>query len=143
MSSLILTIDQGTSSTKVLVVDKAGAVKARGHASVGQMTPHPGWVEQDPEAIWASVRRAVADAVTPDLAPLIVGVGLSTQRESCLAWDRRTGEALSPLLSWQDHRTASICDDVRRAGHGDVIRQKTGLPLDPMFSAAKAKWILD
>jgi glycerol kinase len=142
-SSLILAIDQGTSSTKVLVIDAAGAVRSRGQAPVGQTTPHPGWVEQDPEEIWASVRRAVAEAVTPDLAPFIAGVGLSTQRESCLAWDRRTGVALSPLLSWQDQRTASICDAVRLAGHGDLIRRKTGLPLDPMFSAAKAKWILD
>jgi glycerol kinase len=142
-SSLILAIDQGTSSTKVLVIDEAGAVRSRGQAPVGQTTPHPGWVEQDPEEIWASVRRAVAEAVTPDLAPFIAGVGLSTQRESCLAWDRRTGVALSPLLSWQDQRTASICDAVRLAGHGDLIRRKTGLPLDPMFSATKAKWILD
>jgi glycerol kinase len=142
-SPLILAVDQGTGSTKVLVVDKAGAVKARGQAPVRQTTPHPGWVEQDPEEIWASVRRAVAEAVSPDIAPLIGAVGLSTQRESCLVWDRRTGAALSPLLSWQDQRTTSICDEVRLAGHGDLIREKTGLPLDPMFSAAKAKWILD
>jgi glycerol kinase len=142
-ASLILAIDQGTSSTKVLVVDATGAVLATGQAPVGQATPQPGWVEQDPDEIWASVKAAVAAAVTPEMAPRIVGVGLSTQRESCVAWDRRTGAPLSPLLSWQDQRTAPICAAIREAGEADAIRQKTGLPLDPMFSAAKAMWILD
>lgn len=140
---LILAIDQGTSSTKVLVVDDTGAVRSRGQAPVGEATPHPGWVEQDPEAIWASVKAAVAAAVPPAMAPAVVGIGLSTQRESCVVWDRRTGAPLAPLLSWQDQRTAPICAAIAAAGHGEMIRARTGLPLDPMFSAAKAKWLLD
>ncbi|MEZ0167147.1 FGGY family carbohydrate kinase [Microvirga sp. TS319] len=142
-SPLILAIDQGTSSTKVLLVDRAGVIRARGQASIGQATPNPGWVEQDPSEIWDSVRRAVAETVTPEVAAHIVGVGLSTQRESCVVWDRRTGEPLSPVLSWQDQRTALLCEAIRGAGQSQQIRRTTGLPLDPMFSAAKAKWILD
>ncbi|ODN70695.1 FGGY family carbohydrate kinase [Methylobrevis pamukkalensis] len=140
---LILAIDQGTSSTKCLVVDAAGAVVARGGASLGQSAPHPGWVEQDPRAIWASVEQAVAAALTPELAARVVAVGFSTQRESCVIWDRATGEPLTPLLSWQDQRTEGLCADLRAKGHAGYVRDTSGLPLDPMFSAAKAKWLLD
>jgi glycerol kinase len=142
-SPLILAIDQGTSSTKCLLVDATGSIVARGQAAVGQSTPKPGWVEQDANEIWDSVRDAVAAALTPEMARRVVSVGLSTQRESCVIWDRRSGEALTPLLSWQDLRTESLCADLRARGFGKLARQKSGLPLDPMFSAAKAKWLLD
>ena len=140
---LLLAIDQGTSSTKCLVVDGNGEVVARGQAPVSLATPEPGWVEQDANEIWASMRRAAAEALEPATAKRVVSVGLSTQRESCVVWDRRTGEALTPILSWQDQRTESICQSLRDAGHGPLIRRKSGLPLDPMFSAAKARWLLD
>ena len=140
---LLLAIDQGTSSTKCLVIDGNGEVVARGQAPVSLATPEPGWVEQDANEIWASMRRAAAEALEPATAKRVVSVGLSTQRESCVVWDRRTGEALTPVLSWQDQRTESICQSLRDAGHGPLIRRKSGLPLDPMFSAAKARWLLD
>src|SRR5664279_4193248 len=140
---LVLAIDQGTSSTKCLLVDESGAVVGRGQAQVLLATPEPGWVQQDADEIWASARRAVAEALDADAAKRVVSVGLSVQRESCVIWDRRTGEALTPVLSWQDQRTESVCAVVRAAGHGPVIRHKSGLPLDPMFSAAKARWLLD
>lgn len=140
---LLLAIDQGTSSTKCLVVDEAGAVVALGGAPLGQSTPAPGWVEQDPEEIWTSVRKAVAATVTPDLAGRIVSVGLSTQRESCVIWDRRTGEPLTPVLSWQDQRTEAMCRAIRDRGDDGLVRARSGLPLDPMFSAVKAAWLLD
>jgi len=142
-SPLILAIDQGTSSSKCLLVDASGAIVARGQAEVGQSTPKPGWVEQDANAIWNSVRAAVAAALTPETARRVVSVGLSTQRESCVIWDRRNGEPLTPLLSWQDLRTESLCADLRARGFGEIARRTSGLPLDPMFSAAKAKWLLD
>jgi glycerol kinase len=141
--ALLLAIDQGTSSTKCLLVDGRGQVVARGQAPVSLATPEPGWVEQDADEIWASVRRAAAQALEPSTAKRVVSVGLSTQRESCVIWDRRTGEALTPVLSWQDQRTDRICQRLREAGHADRIRRKSGLPLDPMFSAAKARWLLD
>ena len=117
------------------------SVAARRRCSLA--TPEPGWVEQDANEIWASVRRAVADALDPATAKRVVSVGLSTQRESCVVWDRRSGEALTPVLSWQDQRTENGCASLRASGHGGVIRRKSGLPLDPMFSAAKARWLLE
>lgn len=141
--ALLLAIDQGTSSTKCLVVDDLGDVVARGQAPVPVATPEPGWVQQDANEIWASVRRAAADALDTTSARRIVSLGLSTQRESCVVWDRRSGEPLSPVLSWQDQRTEGICADLRARGFGAVVRRKSGLPLDPMFSAAKARWLLD
>jgi glycerol kinase len=140
---LLLAIDQGTSSTKALVVDSSGAVIARAQAPVSVATPEPGWVEQDAEEIWGSVRRAVSEALDAATAKRVVSVGLSTQRESCVVWDRGSGEALTPVLSWQDQRTESICASLRKRGCGPPIRRRSGLPLDPMFSAAKARWLLD
>src|SRR5579863_8961929 len=140
---LILAIDQGTSATKCLLVDAAGRVVARGQAPVGQATPNPGWVEQDAGDIWDSVRKAVAATLDAEMAKRVISVGLSTQRESCVIWDARSGEALTPVLSWQDLRTEPLCEELRARGHGVLVRQKSGLPLDPMFSAAKAKWLLD
>jgi glycerol kinase len=140
---LLLAIDQGTSSTKALIVDGRGEVVGRAHAPVSLATPEPGWVDQDADEIWGSVRRAVSEALDAHSAKRVVSVGLSTQRESCVIWDRRTGEALTPVLSWQDQRTEGICASLRSAGHGPTIRRRSGLPLDPMFSAAKARWLLD
>ncbi len=132
----ILAIDQGTSATKAVLVDASGAIVARGSAPVALSTPRPGWVEQDANEIWASVQAAVADCVT---GQRVVAVGLSTQRESLLLWDRATGEPRGPMLSWQDQRTD--CAPLRE--HAEEVRALSGLPLDPMFSAAKARWLLD
>ena len=141
--SLVLAIDQGTSSTKALLVDSRGEIVGRAQTPVSLATPEPGWVQQDGEEIWSSVRRAASEALDADAAKRVVSVGLSTQRESCIIWDRRTGEALTPVLSWQDQRTEGTCAALRAAGHGATIRRRSGLPLDPMFSAAKAHWLLD
>ena len=132
----ILAIDQGTSATKAVLVDASGAIVARGSAPVALSTPRPGWVEQDANEIWASVQAAVAACVTDQR---VVAVGLSTQRESLLLWDRATGEPRGPMLSWQDQRTD--CAPLRE--HAEEVRALSGLPLDPMFSAAKARWLLD
>jgi glycerol kinase len=134
----ILAIDQGTSATKAVLVDAAGAIVARGSAPVALHTPRPGWVEQDANEIWASVQAAVANCVT---GQHVVAVGLSTQRESLLLWDRATGEPLGPMLSWQDQRTVADCARLRE--HDEAVRAISGLPLDPMFSATKARWLLD
>lgn len=139
----ILAIDQGTSSTKCLLVDRTGAVVARGSAPLGEQHPQPGWVEQDAEEIFRSVQAAVATCLAGCDGREVAAVGFSTQRESCIVWDRTTGMPLSPLLSWQDQRTAELCDGLREAGHEAFIRARSGLPLDPMFSAIKARWLLD
>jgi glycerol kinase len=138
-SDHILAIDQGTSATKAVLVDPAGAIVARGAAPVALGTPRPGWVEQDANEIWASVQAAVANCLTGQDPASVVAVGLSTQRESLLLWDRASGEPLGPMLSWQDQRTD--CAPLRE--HADEVRAISGLPLDPMFSATKARWLLD
>src|SRR3712207_8247470 len=101
---LLLAIDQGTSATKAVLVDSAGAIVARGSAAVALGTPRPGWVEQSAEEIWLSVRQAVAACVADHDPARVVAVGLSTQRESLVLWQRHGGVALGPLLSWQDQR---------------------------------------
>jgi glycerol kinase len=140
---LILAIDQGTSSTKCLLVDGEGRVVAHGAAPVGERHPHPGWVEQDPDEIWSSVREAVRLCLSGQEPKAVVVVGLSTQRESLVLWERASGKALSPVVSWQDQRTARACDELRSPNTERLVLQRSGLPLDPMFSAVKAKWLLD
>ena len=144
--ALILAIDQGTSATKTALVNQAGAVVARGAASVPVHHPRPGWVEQSPDEIWRSIEEAVNDCLSATGHDAtghggLVGLALSTQRESLLLWDRRTGAARSPLISWQDRRTAAMCQEY--APYAATIREHSGLPLDPMFSATKARWLLD
>lgn len=142
-SELVLAIDQGTSSTKAMTVDSQGRVVNQASFAIGESHPRPGWVEQDANELWASVRRAAQDTVPADRATDIVGVALSVQRETVLVWDRRTTDAVSPVLSWQDRRTGEAADVLEAAGHADRVFATTGLPLDPMFSALKAQWLLN
>ncbi|GAA0259192.1 FGGY family carbohydrate kinase [Cryptosporangium japonicum] len=139
---LILAIDQGTSATKALLVDGAGTVVAAASAPLGASHPRPGWVEQDALEVWESVRSAVG-SFAPDVVRRVVAVGLSTQRESLVLWDRATGKPLGPLLGWQDRRTAGTCAELAATGVGPMVERISGLPLDPMFSALKAQWLLD
>ena len=139
---LLLAIDQGTSGTKAILVDAAGAILARGQAALGETHPQAGWVEQDPIAIWFSVQRAVSACLDDQDAARVVAVGLSNQRESVVFWDRLTGEALTPVISWQDQRGAALCDSWRSPEIERLVRARSGLPLDPMFSAVKAAWLL-
>ena len=138
---LILAIDQGTGSTKAMAVAADGTVVASATVAISQQHPQPGWVEQDPAEIWTSLRAAVRSCLTGDTAGRVDGVALSVQRESVLLWEDGTGRALTPVLSWQDERTRDRAD--RLAAHADHVRATTGLPLDPMFSALKAGWLLD
>jgi glycerol kinase len=140
---LILAVDQGTSSTKCLLVDEQGTVVARGGAPLGEHHPRPGWVEQDGLEIWSSAQAAVRACLEGQDARRVAAVGFSTQRESLVIWDRRTGEPVAPLISWQDQRTWSVCDSLRSEASERLVRARSGLPLDPMFSAAKARWLLD
>src|SRR5580693_8204365 len=138
---LVLAIDQGTSATKAALVDQAGQVVARAAADLPVHHPHRGWVEQYPAEIWRSVQSAARSCLHGTDPSRLAGIGLSTQRESLLLWDRRTGETLSALISWQDQRTAAMCREYAAAAA--TVRKHSGLPLDPMFSATKARWLLD
>lgn len=140
--ALVVAIDQGTSSTKAIVVDGDGRIVARASVPLGQNHPAPGWVEQDPRELLDSVKTAVSEALE-GIRGTVAALGLSSQRESALIWDRTTGEPLGPLLGWQDRRTAADAQSLNHAGHGDRVRALTGLPLDPMFSALKFGWLLD
>ena len=138
---LILAIDQGTSATKAVLIDQAGQVVQRAAAELRVHHPRRGWVEQSPAEIWLSIEKSVRSCLEGTDHRRLAGIGLSTQRESLLLWDRRTGETLSPLVSWQDQRTAPACREY--SGEAEAIRQLSGLPLDPMFSATRARWLLD
>ena len=140
---MILAVDQGTSATKCLLVDREGTIVGRGSASVGEAHPQSGWVEQDARELWRSVQSAVAACLDGHDARSVLAVGIASQRESVVLWDAASGEPVAPLLSWQDQRGSVVCDRLRGAETEAYVRARSGLPLDPMFSAAKASWLLD
>ena len=141
----ILAIDQGTTSTRSLVLDAAGRVRGGAQKELAQHYPQPGWVEHDAEEIWqsslATARGALAQACVG--APDIAGIGITNQRETTVVWERATGRPIARAIVWQDRRTAGRCAELRAGGHADVVRAKTGLVLDPYFSATKIEWLLD
>lgn len=142
-SGFVLAIDQGTSATKAILLDETGAVRGSASAPVGIRHPRPGHAEQDAEEIWASVQEAVRSCLRDVDAARVAAVGLSTQRESTLLWERGSGRPVGPMLGWQDGRGADLCARLREGGAGDRVRATSGLPLDAMFSASKATWLLD
>jgi glycerol kinase len=139
----ILAIDQGTSATKCVLVDAAGKITAKAAAPLGERYPQSGWVEQDADEIWASARTAVKLCLEQQPQARILAVGLSTQRESALVWQRSDARAVTPLLSWQDQRTLELRDRLANDSVAEMVRARSGLPLDPMFSALKLCWLLD
>ncbi|WP_216589621.1 FGGY family carbohydrate kinase [Streptomyces brasiliscabiei] len=140
---LLVAVDQGTSATKALLIDGAGSVVGSASVPIGAAHPHPGWVEQSAEEIWRSVTRAVEVCLAGRDGTQVAGIGVSSQRESCLLWERSSGRPLGPVLGWQDRRTAPACAVLLAEGVGPFVRTTTGLPLDPMFTALKARWLLD
>ncbi len=138
----ILSIDQGTTNSKAVLVTSDGRVRATGSASVSLSLPRPGWVEQDAEQIWSSVVAAVHTCRAPEPDLEIAGITLSTQRESVVAWRKSTGKPLGPVIGWQDRRTAEWCAQLLSDESDALVRQRTGLRIDPMFSAPKMQWLL-
>jgi glycerol kinase len=141
-AKLILAIDQGTTSTKVLLVDKTSAIRARATRPVPISFPQPGWVEQDAMTLWRSVVDAARECVSSASDAEIAAIGISNQRESAIVWDRRTGQPCGPCIVWQCRRTSEFCDSLRTRGLAEQIRHQSGLPLDPLFSASKFRWLL-
>jgi glycerol kinase len=141
---VILAIDQGTTGTTCLVFDGEGRIAGRAYSEFEQHFPRPGWVEHDADEIWDVTRRvavqAIADAGIEGAD--LDGIGISNQRETVVAWHPATGEPLHRALVWQDRRTAGRCDELRAAGHEPLVRERTGLVLDPYFSATKIEWLL-
>jgi glycerol kinase len=141
---LILAIDQGTTGTTCLVFDGDGKIAGRSYSEFEQFFPRPGWVEHDPVEIWEVTRRVAREALA---AAGIDGVeldaiGITNQRETVVAWDPASGEPIHRALVWQDRRTADRCGGLREAGHEPLVRERTGLTLDPYFSATKIEWLL-
>jgi glycerol kinase len=141
----ILAIDQGTTSSRSLLFDSMGRVAALAQRELTQHFPRPGWVEHDANEIWALQRETIADAMRAVGATPrdIAAVGITNQRETTVLWDRATGEPVAPAIVWQDRRTADACQSLRDAGHEPEISARTGLLLDPYFSATKLAWLLN
>jgi glycerol kinase len=142
----IIAIDQGTTGSTVLVFDEHGRVLGRAYAEFPQYFPQPGWVEHDALEIWHSVQRVARAAVNaarqlhPDLQ--LVAIGITNQRETVVVWDRATGQPVHRAIVWQDRRTSERCRQLREEGREQWIRERTGLVLDPYFSATKLEWLL-
>ena len=143
--SIILALDQGTSSSRAILLDNTSKILAVAQRELPQIYPQPGWVEQDPEAIWSSqlaAIRAVMDQAHLTAAD-IAAVGITNQRETTIVWDRATGQPIFNALVWQDRRSAPLCDHLKSLGHEPLFQQKTGLILDAYFSGSKIRWLLD
>ncbi len=141
----LLAIDQGTTSTRAMVFDREGRPAGQAQKEFPQHFPQPGWVEHDPEDIWRDtcsvVEAALVEANVP--ADRVAAIGITNQRETSVLWDRKSGEALHRAIVWQDRRTADLCDRLRRDGLEPLVQERTGLLLDPYFSATKIAWLLD
>jgi len=141
---LILAIDQGTTGTTCLVFGREGQICGRAYSEFEQFFPRPGWVEHDANEIWEVTRRVAAEAIADagiEGADLDA-IGITNQRETVVAWDPRTGEPVHRALVWQDRRTAERCDELTDAGHEPLVRERTGLTIDPYFSGTKIEWLL-
>lgn len=145
MSGYILSIDQGTTSSRAMIFDQESRVIGVGQQEFQQYFPADGWVEHDPEEIWRSVLSVIAEALSEAQlkATDITAIGITNQRETTVIWDRSTGETVYPAIVWQDRRTDAACQALKSAGHEPDVNARTGLLLDPYFSATKVRWILD
>jgi glycerol kinase len=143
--SFLVAIDQGTTSTRAIVFDLALALVASAQQEFKQIYPGPGLVEHDPEEIWATTVSTVRDAMAKAGARAadVVALGITNQRETTIVWDRSTGRPIHDAIVWQDRRTAEACARLRRAGHEEMVTARTGLLLDPYFSATKVSWLLE
>ena len=142
-NELILAIDQGTTNSKAALISADGQFISSGSAPVGISSPQPGWVQQDADRIWTSVLEAMAACLETAPDTKIIGVALSTQRESVVGWQASTGAPLGPVIGWQDRRTTSWCSENLTDQDRQLVHARSGLRVDPMFSAPKMRWFVD
>ena len=140
---VILALDQGTTSSRAMAIGLDGRVIASAQEEFPQIFPQSGWVEHDPEAIWRTQRRTAEQTIERLNGRKIAAIGVTNQRETVVVWDRKTGEAIHNAIVWQDRRTASRTQQLASEGHEAMVSERTGLVLDPYFSASKISWILD
>ncbi len=145
MNGYILALDQGTTSSRAILFDTAGTAVVKAQYPLKQIYPRPGWVEHDPEEILATQLHALAEVYEKSgVSPTeIAAIGITNQRETTILWDKATGKSVCNAICWQCRRTADICAELESAGLGPMIREKTGLIIDPYFSGTKLKWLLD
>lgn len=145
MQEYILTLDQGTTSSRAIIFDKQGNIVDVAQKEFTQIYPKLGWVEHNPNEIWSSQATVAAEVVTRAgiNGKNIAAIGITNQRETTIVWDRVTGKPIYNAIVWQDRRTADFCDQLKAQGHSELIRNKTGLVIDAYFSASKIRWILD
>lgn len=143
MNENILAIDQGTTNTKALVVGPAGDILARGSQPTAISYPQPGWVEQDALEVWRGTRAAIAECLSALDRPNLAAVAITNQRETALVWERKTGQPVGPCVVWQCRRSAPFCNQIKMQGCEPLLRERTGLQVDPMFSASKLRWLLE
>lgn len=145
MTQYIMAIDQGTTSSRVILFNKDGSIHAMSQKEFTQIFPQTGWVEHDALEIWGSVEAVISELIaTHGINPKdIAAIGITNQRETALVWDRHTGLPIYHAIVWQSRQTSGICDELKAQGYNDMVRKKTGLLIDAYFSGTKVKWILD
>ncbi|MGI8683986.1 MAG: FGGY family carbohydrate kinase [Acidimicrobiales bacterium] len=141
---VVVAVDAGTTGVRAVAVGEDGAVAGWAYRELAQHYPRPGWVEHDPDEIWTAVQSTMHELTSAldGAGQAVAAIGVTNQRETVVAWDRRTGRPLHNAIVWQDRRTAAACDGLRDAGHLPLVRRATGLVLDPYFSATKMAWLL-
>ena len=145
MTGYVLAIDQGTTSSRALLFDDTFRAVGTGQSAFAQYFPKDGWVEHDPDEIWDSVVNVTRSALDQSgvRAESIAALGVTNQRETMVVWDRKTGTPLNRAIVWQDRRTTSLCASLKKQGHEPLVSSRTGLLLDPYFSATKLAWLFD
>jgi len=145
MNQYILSLDQGTTSSRAIIFNQQGAIISVAQKEFTQYFPQPGWVEHDANEIWSTQLGVAAEAISKAGLTVenIAAIGITNQRETTVVWERATGKPVYNAIVWQDRRTASFCDELKRKQLDKMIQQKTGLIIDAYFSATKVKWILD
>ena len=141
----VLAIDQGTTSSRAILFDRDGRAAGQAQKELPQHFPQSGWVEHDPEDIWRDTVETAKGALDSAGASAeeVAAIGITNQRETVVIWDRENGEAIHKAVVWQDRRTAELCERLKAEGHENLVRARTGLLLDPYFSASKIAWLLD
>jgi len=141
----VLALDQGTTSSRAIIFDETGRPVASAQREFKQHYPQPGWVEHDPDEIWRTQRDVAREALRSSglKAEDLVACGIANQRETTVVWDRQTGQPIHKAIVWQDRRTAALCAELKEVGAESLVKERTGLVLDPYFSGTKLAWILD
>src|SRR5262245_7647185 len=141
----VLALDQGTTSSRAIIFDETGKAVSSAQREFAQHYPEPGQVEHDPDEIWRTQRDTAREALrNSGLKPEdLIACGITNQRETTLVWDRQTGQPIHRAIVWQDRRTAPLCAELKEVGAESLVRERTGLVLDPYFSGTKLAWILD